>query len=304
MRLNGKVGEEISGNGFLTPVIPSPPPLSLVDEHLDVLLSSPRGSTSPTLFPQVFSFLFLNEFCLTLADFPLFSNATFQRLLETRIPHLLVSFVQRLSASMSAPLLLGKPALGDGKNVAALVVGGRKLTSSTVAYVDPASPCLVSAASNTSYSSSAAAISLILSSMFHSFTFSSLSALLNLVKGAEQTQLYHIIADEDVDLIGTIVQFVSRVVYFFLPSTPTFAKPSGSTLSPHFFPTFLVKAMRVLEVRFCCQLLLFLFCFTVLYFIIDYLIIYLPLNAFFLRFAPLLVFARRRRTRRTYMWCG
>jgi hypothetical protein len=63
--------------------------------------------------------------------------------------------------------------------------------------------------------------------VFHSIAYSSLSALLNIVKSAEQTQLCQIIADENLDLIGTIVEFVYHVGYFFFPSSQSFTKPAG-----------------------------------------------------------------------------
>jgi hypothetical protein len=82
----------------------------------------------------------------------------------------------------------------------------------------------MAAASNTSYSSTGPYISLILSSIYHSMAYSTLSAIFNIIKNAEQTQLYQIIIDENLDLIGIILDLIKLVASLF-PQYPISSNP-------------------------------------------------------------------------------
>jgi hypothetical protein len=165
-------------------------------------------------------------------------------------------FVKFLSNITTAKVLQGKPPVPGPNNVSYLTLGGggggggKKLSSTSISYINPLITTIITAASNTSYSSTAPYLSLILSSVYHSMAYSSLSAVLNILRNCEQAQMYQIIMDKDLDLIGIILGFVNKVCCFFLPGPhdSNSVKPQGSSLSPHYFPSFLVKAMNVLEV--------------------------------------------------------
>jgi hypothetical protein len=96
-QLYEKLKSETQKNGFLKLIIFTIIPSILADEPVNVIISSPPSSSS-SLYPQIYSFLFLNEFCLTHADFPLSSVNILQQLLETYLPGSLVQFVQSLSS--------------------------------------------------------------------------------------------------------------------------------------------------------------------------------------------------------------
>jgi hypothetical protein len=90
--------------------------------------------------------------------------------------------------------------------------------------------------------------------VFHSLAFSSLSALLNILKGLEVSQLSQLLTDENLAILPTVISFVYKVVSFFLPPTKEVGKSGGDSLSGCYFPSFLVRAISIVELCASCGL--------------------------------------------------
>jgi hypothetical protein len=250
-------------NGLLCPVsVTTDANFTLADEQLPTLVP-----IAPPIHPFTFRFLFLNEFCITMADFPSTHTEQLQQIIDSKIPNHLIRIIQYLTKITTSKLLTGKTSsvAGATTGLHALIGAMKKITSNS--FISPSAPAVVSAtASVSSHSSTAEAVSSILSSVFHSFAYSTISALHNLFRCAEQNQLNQMILDDNLKVIPTIVEFVCKTGCFFLPPAKGASSSSGSTISPQYFPSFLVKLISIVEVFFLFLFFSFFFLFFFFFF--------------------------------------
>jgi hypothetical protein len=247
-KVSGRIESEVNKNDILTAI--SPPSRStsesytLADESISVITSS--SSSSSSLHPNVFLFLFINEFCLTIADFPSSYSDQLEMIVDSSIPSLLLRIIQFLTKITTAKLLSGKtgslvtPVSGAG--LSALVGAVKKLTTS-VSFIDASKPPISFAAPGFSHSSSPSAVSVILSDVYHALAYSSVSALLSVVKYSEQNQTFDLV--ENLNVLQVVVNFLTKVCGFFVPTSSSKLAPA---ISPHYFPSFLVRAINLIEV--------------------------------------------------------
>jgi hypothetical protein len=256
-----RIESEINKTGILAPVTPQRGSVAdtytLADEPLSLLTSSPpspspssSSSSSSSLHPNVFFFLFINEFCLTISDFPNTRTEQIQTLVESSIPAILLKFIQFLTKITTAKLLIGKtglliPQSNTGSGLNALIGAMKKLTTNA-SFVDPTKQNIVNASPNMTQSSNPSSVSIILSDVYHSFAYSSLSALFNLMKFAEQGEVNSLADVDGLNSLFVILNFVIKAASFFLPSSSS--SSSSSPVSPHYFPSFLVKGINLVEV--------------------------------------------------------
>jgi hypothetical protein len=281
-KLTTKVESELCKNDLLSPVTTTATTtttttgrdnkennnnFTLADESLNTLTAIP--SSTQNLYNNVLFFLFLNEFCLTIADYPTNQTKQVQILLDSKVPLILIKIIQFLTKITNSKMLIGKGnALSTTSTGLSALKGIKKINISPTSFISMSTPSIMAVSlTSSSFSSTSYSLCGILSSVYHSFSYSSLSALLNLLKFSEQTQLNQLINDDNLNILSTVVIFLTKVAYHFIPVTSTFKNPF-TNISSHYFPSFLIRALNIVQVCsfFCCCFLFFFFVFCGFFF--------------------------------------